>query len=178
MESGKTVTRREFLDTTGKAAAATSCCILCHTLSAAPPELEQKPELKLVAPCGVYCGACDALVKSVHAEGPESKHCHGCLSNRVPTWSREKCTIRPCAMEKRVESCAVCKGYPCEKLKSFQKQKWTKQAGENLEEVAGKGLEVWKKEQKVKWSCKKCKAPYSRKDVKCHQCGELVGRSS
>ena len=53
---------------------------------------------KLVAYCGLYCGACRAYIK---------ERCPGCHENEKATW----CKIRICCSENGYVSCADCKQY-------------------------------------------------------------------
>jgi hypothetical protein len=137
-------------------------------------QAERKLEPKLVAPCGIYCGKCEGLIKSIYAKDPKDVGCLGCLSDKVPDWSVKECKIRPCAIEKKVESCAVCADYLCGKLKQFQKPDWQREPANNLKRIAEQGLEQWKREQKARWSCKQCGALFSDKDKKCRKCGKPV----
>lgn len=50
---------------------------------------------KLVAYCGLYCGACKAQL---------SGKCKGCHENSKATW----CTVRACCIDKGIASCAEC----------------------------------------------------------------------
>jgi hypothetical protein len=50
---------------------------------------------KLVAYCGLYCGACRAYLRG---------RCPGCLENRKATW----CKVRTCCMKNHYGSCADC----------------------------------------------------------------------
>ena len=65
---------------------------------------------KLVAYCGLYCGACKAYLKG---------KCPGCHENEKATW----CKIRTCCMENEYSSCAVCKDFEdpadCKKFNNF-----------------------------------------------------------
>ena len=55
------------------------------------------------------------------------------------------CTVRVCAKEKRVEMCALCVEYPCEKFNSFyQGYPMLKQDNALLQE---KGMDAWAKLQ-------------------------------
>jgi hypothetical protein len=51
---------------------------------------------------------------------PENINCDGCIgdSPRIYEWC-SLCEIRKCAREKRVESCARCSEYQCEKLLGY-----------------------------------------------------------
>jgi len=53
---------------------------------------------KLVAFCGLYCGACKAYLKD---------RCLGCHENTKATW----CRVRTCCMEASYSSCADCKEF-------------------------------------------------------------------
>jgi hypothetical protein len=50
---------------------------------------------KLVAYCGLYCGACRSYLKG---------SCPGCHENTKASW----CRIRSCCIEKNYLSCAAC----------------------------------------------------------------------
>jgi hypothetical protein len=59
---------------------------------------EIKIDEKLIAYCGLYCGACSKYVKG---------KCSGCAENEKATW----CKIRLCNMGNNLKSCAECKEY-------------------------------------------------------------------
>ena len=65
---------------------------------------------KLVAYCGLYCGACRA-----YREG----RCRGCEGNEKATW----CKVRACCKENGTASCADCATHPdptdCRKFHSL-----------------------------------------------------------
>ena len=65
---------------------------------------------KLVAFCGLYCGACSRYLKG---------SCPGCHENSKATW----CKIRGCCMENNYTSCADCKEFAnpmdCKKFNNF-----------------------------------------------------------
>jgi hypothetical protein len=50
---------------------------------------------KLVAYCGLYCGACGSYLKG---------RCPGCAENEKAGW----CKIRVCCMENHTPTCAAC----------------------------------------------------------------------
>lgn len=52
-------------------------------------------DTKLVAACGLYCGACRMYLK---------EKCPGCKGNEKATW----CKIRLCVNEKGYNTCAEC----------------------------------------------------------------------
>jgi hypothetical protein len=105
-----------------------------------------------MAYCGLDCAECKAFkVTQAHdteekkqmakrwAEQlkvefePEDINCEGCKSSVLSGWCRKICKIRPCAEERKVETCAHCDDYPCEKLKEFLSNEPI--ATENLEKI-------------------------------------------
>ena len=59
---------------------------------------EIKPDVKLIARCGLFCGACARYLK---------EKCPGCIKNEKATW----CGIRKCCAENGYDSCADCTTY-------------------------------------------------------------------
>jgi hypothetical protein len=53
---------------------------------------------KMVACCGLYCGACKSYLK---------ENCPGCYDNKKASW----CRIRTCCSENSYASCADCKEF-------------------------------------------------------------------
>jgi len=53
---------------------------------------------KLVAYCGLYCGACKRY---------RQEKCQGCHENEKATW----CKVRSCCMNNQFSSCAECKEF-------------------------------------------------------------------
>lgn len=54
---------------------------------------------KLVAACGLYCGACASYLK---------ERCPGCAANTKASW----CKVRSCCLEHSYATCASCKDFP------------------------------------------------------------------
>lgn len=65
---------------------------------------------KLVAYCGLYCGACGQYLRG---------RCQGCAKNEKAKW----CRLRTCCMENTYASCASCTSFPdvadCGKFNTF-----------------------------------------------------------
>lgn len=65
---------------------------------------------KLVAYCGLYCGACKRLLM---------EKCPGCLENEKAAW----CKVRTCCIENGYSTCAECKEFEnpndCKKFNNF-----------------------------------------------------------
>ncbi|NLD39630.1 MAG: DUF3795 domain-containing protein [Desulfatiglans sp.] len=190
----KNITRRDFV--IGAAATAVGCaclkldCLTAHAMES-KQDAEQKNEI-LVAPCGLYCGACpmyiatqskdkgklDALVKQF-STGPmklekEDILCDGCIGNgRVASFCRD-CAMRKCALDKEgVTRCSDCKDEPCEKVTKFNNDGMPHH-GEvlsNLSQIKKMGIEKWAKHEKERWSCPKCGLQMAWYDSKCSGCG-------
>lgn len=67
-------------------------------------------ELKPIAACGLYCGACRKY---------QQEKCHGCRNNEKASW----CGIRKCCIEHNYATCAECTEYAnpkeCKKFNNF-----------------------------------------------------------
>jgi len=93
---------------------------------------------EMTAYCGLICSECKAfkatqandverkksIAKFWSDQGPvklvaEDVDCRGCKSDLVSGFCRRICEIRPCAVERKVETCAHCTDYPCDKLKDY-----------------------------------------------------------
>jgi len=64
---------------------------------------------KLIAYCGLYCGACSSYLKG---------KCSGCKENEKATW----CNTRKCCIENNYSSCADCatiEPMKCKKYNTF-----------------------------------------------------------
>jgi hypothetical protein len=65
---------------------------------------------KLVAHCGLYCGACGSYLRD---------RCPGCAGNVKATW----CKVRSCCIQNKFSTCADCKEKPdpkeCAKFNNF-----------------------------------------------------------
>jgi hypothetical protein len=65
-----------------------------------------KNDPKLVAYCGLYCGACKKYTLN---------RCPGCHDNIRATW----CGVRQCCIDNSYSSCADCTIMPLEKCKKY-----------------------------------------------------------
>jgi hypothetical protein len=94
---------------------------------------------KMMAMCGLVCSGCPAFLATMHdsdeerrktaeewskAYGheikPEDINCFGCLSVGKQLLAHcGVCEIRVCGTGKKVENCAHCPDYACEKLLKF-----------------------------------------------------------
>jgi hypothetical protein len=125
--------------------------------------------------CGIYCGACPALMSSREAKTQDEVTCTGCRSTKKIPGYAPKCEVRKCAQAKRLQSCGLCKGYPCDKITAMFNDKPKYGLREKyLNAVRDKGLPAWLAEMKARWSCKKCGAAFGYGLTACKKCGEKV----
>lgn len=135
-----------------------------------------KAEIDLVAPCGIYCGACPAYVRT--------KSCFGCRpedrsQKRISKWH---CKIRNCClMDKKLEFCSQCADFPCKtliKLKEShpgdEKFSYRREIIVGLLRMKEIGVSKWLKEREKKWRCPKCGGRATFYLYKCSDCGEQI----
>jgi hypothetical protein len=147
--------------------------------------------------CGLYCGACEivAAYKKELETGIKAKWedlpaqlrnninpapliCRGCRTDSLYEGCR-RCGIRACASDKKIEACIMCSEYPChlvkERIQTVERFKdalpHCKVMFKNLDTLKEKGLNYWLEEQRKKWSCPGCGAPFTWYQEKCTKCG-------
>ena len=102
----------------------------------------------LIAPCGMNCGLCLGFLR-------EKNRCGGC---RMPDRKCNiNCVISSCG--KRAGKYCDCDIFPCRRLKQLDKRYRTKYSMsmlDNLESIRREGVRKFLKEQREKYSCKKC----------------------
>lgn len=102
---------------------------------------------KMIAFCGITCTDCKAFIATKENDEimrkeiardwkiePNEVNCDGCINlagSHVNFWST--CEIRKCGSERKVENCAHCIEYVCEKLAKLHEQ--SLKAKETLEEI-------------------------------------------
>lgn len=182
--------RREFVRTVAGAAVIGSIAGL-DVITARASGAPENGEL-LVAPCGLYCGACPmylatrdkdeakikALLKQFSARDSSMTladvQCDGCIGGgRVATFCR-KCSMRECAETKPgVTRCADCGDFPCKRVTDFNNDGMAHHAEvlENCRGLREKGIAPWTRYEEERWSCPGCRARISWYDPKCPSCG-------
>jgi len=139
--------------------AAAGACVLATESGAA----SLKHRDSLGAYCGLYCGACPQYLE---------KKCKGCKHSSKKT----KCEIRACAREKKIDSCALCKQYPCNVKKVQEiaagegKKPFYKLRTKNFETIQKEGYQAWEAQQKGRWNCGKCRKAFSFTVESCPKC--------
>lgn len=90
----------------------------------------------MIAVCGLNCAECDAFIATRDNDNAlraklaqewtelynvpitaEEINCTGCLGDGVKiSYCDQMCEIRKCALENKLDNCAACKDYACDKL--------------------------------------------------------------
>jgi hypothetical protein len=94
---------------------------------------------KIIAACGLDCAQCGAFIaaktndqklrEKVAAEWtkafnfaftPEMINCHGCFAtDGVQVGHCAECTMRLCAIDRKVANCGACPDFPCKTVSEF-----------------------------------------------------------
>ena len=151
---------------------------------------------KLVAACGLYCGACEIyrtqedgnqaktkeIMNGMNTRGGTSftlddMKCDGCAAGgKINTWCKG-CGIRACAKQKQKNArCSPeCPDYPCSLLIKFANDGMThhKEIIENLQHLNKDGLKKHAAQEEKRWRCSGCGKPMSWYDKQCSSCGAL-----
>ncbi len=148
----------------------------------------------LMAPCGLYCGACGvyiatrdnnekfkAVMGNLYGTKPEETQCLGCMQPDLP----EKlygycsmCAIRDCVRAKGFYSCHQCSEWPCETIENFgfatgrrvMKSTipvWREKVDELGDE---KGSIEWARSVCERYHCPECGNPLFRGAKTCRNC--------
>ena len=131
--------------------------------------------------CGLYCGACPALVANEAEQVPETARrwdikpgeplCNGCKSGVESVYCQD-CQIRQCAQDKQIEFCVECDEYPCQQMIDFRNDSHPHHSAVlvNLSRIQKIGVRNWLTEQKSRWSCPECGTRFTWYDETCEQC--------
>jgi len=135
----------------------------------------------LVAPCGLFCGACDVYLANLAGtvaelaskwdKTEEELHCTGCLSPETAVYCSD-CELRDCATARGIASRAECPDMPCEALSRFAAGEMPHHQTviENLRRIQQIGPEAWVSEQLVRWRCA-CGQRFMWYEKTCPSCG-------
>jgi hypothetical protein len=183
-------TRREFVMELAGTAVVCKLAGLEGIAMAVPTAPEDKE--KLVAPCGLYCGACPMYIATQEKDeqkakvllqrfsapnskiAPEDLRCDGCIGGGRTAMFCRTCSIRDCAEKKqKVTRCSDCKEFPCSIISSFNKDGMLHHAEvlENCRRLRDVGIKEWAKREEERWSCPQCQASISWYDATCSRCG-------
>jgi len=177
------ITRREFV-------AGVACATVAGKLIGQEADAAKKE--KLVASCGLYCGACAMYLatKEDNYEGrrasiqkqfggfdiklsKEDLLCDGCLSGgRLASFCR-KCGMRDCATDKaKTRRCSECAEFSCSRITGFNKDGMLHHSEvlENLNQLRVMGIKDWAKHEEERWRCPVCKTAFAWYDSECVKC--------
>lgn len=96
----------------------------------------------LIAPCGLYCGECEAF---------QNGRCGGCISRKgLCLKYSEICKIFDCCVNnKKFRFCSECRDFPCKNFKFFEDKEydWFSEVVKNLKKIKVGGDQQFLKEQ-------------------------------
>jgi hypothetical protein len=140
----------------------------------------------LLAPCGLYCGVCGVYIASrdnneklkekfarAYGVTQEEIACRGCMSDETFVYCRV-CGIRTCSLEKNLEGCHQCDGFPCKLIDDFPVPVGKKVILRATPARKELGTEKWVKEEENRYLCPQCNDPLFRGAGKCGSCKEMV----
>lgn len=137
------------------------------------PDIGRLPDM--MAPCGVYCGACPSFGMTCRGCGSEDRK-----QKRTSKWH---CSIRRCCLlEKCLNLCSQCPDFPCNtigKLRNShpkdEKYRYRHEIYQNLSEIQKQGIEEWLQSQEEKWRCPVCGGRIIFYRYCCTGCGYETG---
>jgi len=152
----------------------------------------------LMAPCGLYCGACGIYIATrdgnekfrtvlgnLYGTPPEETRCYGCMQaephKQLYSFCKD-CQMRECVKSKGYYSCHQCDDWPCNLVENFglatgrQVMKraisiWREKVAELGDE---KGSEAWAKSECERYHCPDCGNPLFRGAQTCRACKRPV----
>ena len=133
--------------------------------------MPERIEPVMFAPCGMNCMVC-------YKHCYHKKPCEGCLmSDRGKPEHCRKCEIKNCVKMQEIDYCFECTEFPCKRIKRLEKSYNTRYHAsllENSKAVKTRGMSVFLKEQREKYTCPKCGGIISIHDVECSECQHKV----
>jgi hypothetical protein len=159
---------------------------------------EQIRTRDLMAPCGLYCGACGVyiatrdgnekfkgIMANLYGTKPEETECLGCMQSDPPkkryAWC-DACTIRTCVKSKGYYSCHQCREWPCSLIQSFPLATGLRVMRRTIPlwraKVAAYGDEEgsveWARAECERYHCRSCGSPLFRGAQRCRACKKPV----
>lgn len=152
----------------------------------------------LMAPCGLYCGACavyiatrdgnekfKAVMGNLYGTPPEETECLGCMqADTSDTLYKycQACQIRDCVKAKGFYSCHQCDDWPCALVENFPLATgrrvmkraiplWREKVAEHGDE---KGSVEWARSECERYHCDNCGYPLFRGAQRCRSCKQEV----
>ena len=153
---------------------------------------------ELMAPCGLYCGACGIYIATrdgneklktalgnLYGTKPEETECYGCMQaephKKLYSFCKD-CNMRQCVQSKGYYSCHQCGDWPCSMVENFglatgmRVMKRTIPIWrEKVAELGGeKGSEAWARSECERYHCPDCGNPLFRGAQTCRACKRSV----
>lgn len=159
---------------------------------------EEFEDRRLMAPCGLYCGACGVYLSTrdgntkfrdilarLYGSKPEETACLGCMQEDPPDCLYgfcEQCRIRDCVKGKGLTSCHPCDEFPCTLVDEFPLAvgqrvmkraipAWRDKVAELGEEA---GSVAWARAECERYHCPDCGEPLFRGAITCRACKAQV----
>jgi hypothetical protein len=142
----------------------------------------------LMAPCGLYCGACGiyiatrdenekfkAVMGRVYGTEPEETQCRGCMQPDPPKKLYgycKTCEIRSCVRSKDYYSCHQCDKWPCTLIENFGYATGVRVAKRTIPLWRAKVAELGDEKGSVEWARAECERYH------CPSCGEPLFRGA
>ena len=143
---------------------------------------------ELLAPCGLYCGACSiyiadrdnnlkfkqSLVKLYQpfTKIPEDISCNGCMSDNQDNLFTfcKTCGIRKCIKKKGFEGCHECEEFPCSRINRFPVPVGKKVIMRAIPFWKEHGTEKYVEGEVKRYHCPECGNPLFRGAKRCNKC--------
>ncbi|HEY9161443.1 MAG TPA: DUF3795 domain-containing protein [Desulfomonilia bacterium] len=142
----------------------------------------------LMAPCGLYCGACGVYIATrdknekfktvmgnLYGTKPEDTECMGCMQPEPPEKLYgycKMCSIRDCIRAKGFYSCHQCTDWPCEMIENFGFATGRRVMKDTIPVWRKKVRELGDEEGSVEWARSVCKRYH------CPECGKPLFRGA
>lgn len=117
-------------------------------------------EEQLIAPCGMNCSLCisyQSMKNDLKRQGFHKKYCPGCIPRGENCIHMgDQCEL---LAKGKIRFCYECEIFPCKRLKTLDKRYRTKyhmSMIENLEFIRDNSVELFLKEEEIKWLCNEC----------------------
>lgn len=168
---------------------------------------DELADRRLMAPCGLYCGACGVyqshrdgntkfrdILAGLYGSAPEETRCLGCMQADPPECLYGFCThcaIRDCVQSKGYYSCHQCDDWPCDHVEAFPLPvglrvmkkaipKWRALVADLGDD---EGSVAWARSECERYHCPDCGYPLFRGATRCRECkrdlaDDLDGRNS
>ena len=138
-------------------------------------DINRKAIPSVLAPCGIYCGACPSFGKT----------CLGCASlvqdggqKRISKWS---CKLRVCCYEEKgLQYCSQCQDFPCAKHQkklmvshpADPRFQYRRDVPHNLILLQKLGTEAYLTQMAEKYTCPHCGGQVVWYHYRCSECGK------